>query len=85
MVIGGIDDSLATISKADYFDLTSDDDATEALAFAAQADIDVYIANLESDMRESAKKSKFERLPNSETGKRTVDERVPFRLTTYLM
>jgi excinuclease ABC subunit B len=60
-VIRGIDDSLATVLKADYADLTSDDIATEALAFDTQADLDTYIANLESDMREAAKKFEFER------------------------
>jgi excinuclease ABC subunit B len=60
-VIRGIDDSLATISKADYLDLTPDDIATEALEFATQADLDTYITNLESDMREAAKKFEFER------------------------
>jgi excinuclease ABC subunit B len=60
-VIRGIDDSLATITKADYLDLTSDDAATEALSFDTQADLDTYIANLESDMREAAKTFEFER------------------------
>jgi excinuclease ABC subunit B len=60
-VIRGIDDSLATITKADYLDLTSDDAATEALEFATQADLEAYIANLESDMREAAKKFEFEK------------------------
>ncbi len=60
-VIRGIDDSLATITKADYLDLTSDDAATEALEFATQADLDAYIAKLETEMRESAKKFEFER------------------------
>jgi excinuclease ABC subunit B len=60
-VIRGIDDSLATVLKADYADLTSDDIATEALAFDTQADLDAYITNLESDMREAAKKFEFEK------------------------
>jgi excinuclease ABC subunit B len=60
-VIRGIDDSLATITKADYLDLTSDDIATEALSFDTQADLDTYITNLESDMREAAKKFEFEK------------------------
>jgi excinuclease ABC subunit B len=60
-VIRGIDDSLATVLKADYADLTSDDIATEALAFDTQADLDTYITNLESDMREAAKKFEFEK------------------------
>jgi excinuclease ABC subunit B len=59
-VIRGIDDSLATVGAADYMDLT-DDAATEALEFATQADLEAYIANLESDMRESAKKFEFEK------------------------
>jgi excinuclease UvrABC helicase subunit UvrB len=50
-----------TIPKADYLDLTSDDIATETLSFATQADLDPYITNLESDMREAAKTFEFER------------------------
>jgi excinuclease UvrABC helicase subunit UvrB len=53
--------SRATITKADYLDRTSDDDATEAREFATQADLEAYIANLESNMRESAQKFKFEK------------------------
>ena len=60
-VIRSLDDSLATVTNADYADLTNDDIATEALDFATQADLDTYIANLESDMREAAKKFEFER------------------------
>jgi excinuclease ABC subunit B len=59
-IIRNINDSLATISKADYLDLTDDTD-TAALDFATQADLDAHIANLESDMREAAKKFEFER------------------------
>ncbi len=60
-VIRSLDDSLATVTNADYADLTNDDIATEALDFATQADLDTYIANLESDMREAAKKFEFEK------------------------
>jgi excinuclease ABC subunit B len=60
-VIRSIDDSLATITAADYADLTSDDIATEALEFPTQAALDTYINNLESDMREAAKKFEFEK------------------------
>jgi excinuclease ABC subunit B len=60
-VIRGIDDSLAVISKSDYLDLTSDDISLDALEFATQADLDTYITNLESDMREAAKKFEFEK------------------------
>jgi excinuclease ABC subunit B len=59
-VIRNISDSLATILKADYADLT-DDIETEALDFATQADLDAYITKLESDMREAAKKFEFEK------------------------
>jgi excinuclease ABC subunit B len=59
-VIRGIDDSLATVGAPDYLDLT-DDINTEALDFATQSDLDTYIANLESDMREAAKKFEFEK------------------------
>jgi excinuclease ABC subunit B len=52
-VIRSIEDSLATITKADYADLT-DDINTDALDFATQSD-------LESDMREAAKKFEFEK------------------------
>ncbi|QMV17709.1 excinuclease ABC subunit UvrB [Granulicella sp. 5B5] len=60
-VIRSIDDSLATITNADYLELTNDDVALEALEFTTQADLDTYIQNLESDMRESAKKFEFEK------------------------
>ena len=58
-VIRSIDDSLATVLKADYADLTSDDNMGEALDFANQEALDAHIANLESDMREAAKKFEF--------------------------
>ncbi|MBW4039378.1 MAG: excinuclease ABC subunit UvrB [Acidobacteria bacterium] len=58
-VIRGIDDSLATILKADYADLT--EDSATLPEFSTQAELDSYIANLESDMREAAKKFEFEK------------------------
>jgi excinuclease ABC subunit B len=58
-VIRGIDDSLATVLKADYADLTEEDETMPD--FSTQADLDKYIANLESDMREAAKKFEFEK------------------------
>ena len=58
-IIRGIDDSLATVLKADYADLT-EEDATMP-EFDTQADLDQHIANLESDMREAAKKFEFEK------------------------
>ncbi len=58
-VIRGLDDSLATVLKADYADLTEEDAALPE--FNTQAELDSYIANLESDMREAAKKFEFEK------------------------
>jgi len=58
-VIRGIDDSLATVLKADYADLTEEDASVPD--FDTQADLDKYIASLESDMREAAKKFEFEK------------------------
>ena len=50
---------LAGILKADYADLVED---TEGMPdFSAQAELDVYIGKLESDMREAAKKFEFEK------------------------
>lgn len=60
-VIRSIDDSLATVLKADYADLTSDDNNNEALSFNTQEELNAHIANLESDMREAAKKFEFEK------------------------
>jgi excinuclease ABC subunit B len=59
-IIRSINDSLATVLKADYADLTEEDE-TAALDFANQADLDAHITKLESDMRESAKKFEFEK------------------------
>jgi excinuclease ABC subunit B len=51
--------SLAGISEADYVDLT---DASDGLPdFKSQEELDDYIAKLESDMREAAKKFEFEK------------------------
>jgi len=60
-IIRAINDSLATILKAEYADLTDEATDTEALEFNTQAELDTYIAKLESDMRESAKKFEFEK------------------------
>lgn len=60
-VIRSIDDSLATVLKADYADLTEDTGDNQALDFANQAELDSYIVKLESDMREAAKKFEFEK------------------------
>jgi excinuclease ABC subunit B len=59
-IIRAINDSLASILKAEYADLT-DEETTESLRFEDQAALDLYINNLESDMREAAKKFEFEK------------------------
>ena len=59
-MIRSINDSLATITNADYLELTSDE-TDEVLDFANQAELDSYIAKLETEMRESAKKFEFEK------------------------
>ena len=61
-VIRGLDDSLATVLKADYADLTEQDATLPD--FNSQAELDSYISNLESDMREAAKKFEFEKAAN---------------------
>jgi excinuclease ABC subunit B len=58
-VIRPTDMSLAQILKADYADLT--EESAEMPAFKSQAELDTHISNLESDMREAAKKFEFEK------------------------
>jgi len=59
-VIRNINDSLATITNADYLELTSEE-TDEVLDFANQGELDSYIAKLETEMRDSAKKFEFEK------------------------
>jgi excinuclease ABC subunit B len=54
-----LDMSLVHILKAEYADLTSQDEAIPE--FDTQQELDNYIGNLESDMREAAKKFEFEK------------------------
>ncbi|HZY60895.1 MAG TPA: excinuclease ABC subunit UvrB [Edaphobacter sp.] len=54
-----IEMGLAGILKADYADLT--DEAEGIPDFATQQELDNYVAKLESDMREAAKKFEFEK------------------------
>ena len=61
-IIRAINDSLATILKADYADLTDELSPTaEELTFKDQTELDAYILKLELEMRESAKNFEFER------------------------
>ena len=54
-----LDMSLVHILKAEYADLTSQDEAIPE--FNTQQELDNYIGKLESDMREAAKKFEFEK------------------------
>jgi excinuclease ABC subunit B len=58
-VIRAADMSLAQILRADYADLT--DEADSIPDFKSQQELDTYIGNLESDMREAARKFEFEK------------------------
>src|SRR5277367_3399478 len=58
-VIRPTDMSLAQILKADYADLT--EEADEMPEFKSQNELDLYIAKLETEMREAAKKFEFEK------------------------
>ena len=58
-IISKIDMELAGIVNADYVDIA--DDAADVENFTTQEQLDTYIAALESDMREAAKKFEFEK------------------------
>ena len=59
-IIRPLDMTLAGIVAADYADLTAGE--SEGMPeFKSQEDVDAHIANLESDMREAAKKFEFEK------------------------
>jgi excinuclease ABC subunit B len=58
-IMRSLDMSLVHILKAEYADLTSQDEALPE--FSTQQELDSYIGKLESDMREAAKKFEFEK------------------------
>jgi len=58
-IVRPVDMALAAVSEADYVDLTSEEN--ELPEFKSQEELDAYLANLESDMRESARKFEFEK------------------------
>jgi len=58
-IIRSLDMSLAGILRAEYADLT--EAAEDMPEFASQQELDTYIASLESDMKEAAKKFEFEK------------------------
>ena len=53
-----LDMSLVAVADADYIDLTNEADGMPE--FKSQEELDAYIAKLESDMREAAKRFEFE-------------------------
>ena len=53
-----LDMTLVAVAAADYVDLTSE--AEGLPEFRSQAELDAFIAKLESDMREAAKRFEFE-------------------------
>jgi excinuclease ABC subunit B len=55
-----MDMGLAQILKAEYGDVTEEETAGLP-EFASQAELDAYIAKLETQMREAAKKFEFEK------------------------
>ena len=59
VVVRPVEMSLAAIIEADYVDITSADDGLPE--FKTQAELDAYIAKLEADMRESAKRFECEK------------------------
>src|SRR5262245_53242189 len=58
-IVRPVEMSLAAIVEADYTDLT--DQADGIPDFKSQEELDAYIAKLESDMREAAKRFEFEK------------------------
>src|SRR3974390_487891 len=57
-IVRPLDMTLVAIAEADYADLTKE--AEGLPEFKSQAELDTYIAKLESDMREAAKRFEFE-------------------------
>jgi excinuclease ABC subunit B len=60
-IISPVDMGLAAILKAEYGDVAEEETAALPEGFATQAELDSFIAKLEAEMREAAKKFEFER------------------------
>ncbi len=58
-IVRPLDMTLVAIAEGDYVDLTSEGEGTPE--FRSQEELDVYVAKLESDMREAAKRFEFEK------------------------
>jgi excinuclease ABC subunit B len=59
-IINKMDMGLAQIMKAEYGEI-AEEEVTTMPEFASQADLDAFLAKLEAEMREAAKKFEFER------------------------
>jgi excinuclease ABC subunit B len=59
-IVNTMDMGLAQILKAEYGDIAEEETA-DLPEFASQAELDAYIAKLETTMREAAKKFEFEK------------------------
>jgi excinuclease ABC subunit B len=59
-IVSQVDMGLAHILKAEYGDIAEEETA-DLPDFSSQAELDVYIAKLETQMREAAKKFEFEK------------------------
>ena len=57
-IVRPVDMSLVAVAEADYTDLTTESDGIPE--FKSQEELDAYIAKLESEMREAAKRFEFE-------------------------
>ena len=57
-IVRPLDMSLVAVAAADYVDLTNEAEGTPE--FRSQAELDSFVAKLESDMREAAKRFEFE-------------------------
>ena len=57
-IVRPLDMTLVAVANADYVDLTNE--AEGLPEFPSQEELDAYIAQLESDMREAAKRFEFE-------------------------
>jgi excinuclease ABC subunit B len=58
-ILRPIDMSLAQILKAEYADMTEQDDTTPE--FRSQQELNIFVGKLENEMREAAKKFEFEK------------------------
>ena len=59
-IINKMDMGLAEIMKAEYGEV-AEEEAAAMPAFASQGELDAYIAKLETEMRDAAKKFEFEK------------------------